>query len=221
MKNHSRQYTMLDQLCLALDKKLKQFTVQKHYSKTAIVERANPAAHIAEAQLTKAERCHAAGLMRVNHVGEVCAQALYKGQAITARLDATREAMQQAANEELDHLRWCAQRVVELGSHTSLLNPLWYTGAFTIGFVAGAVGDQWSLGFVAETEKQVVVHLEEHMQKLPEADNKSQAIVKQMRDDEAEHADMAVAAGAADLPVIIKRLMRLNAKIMTATAYYI
>lgn len=213
-----RHYTFTDRLCMKADQLLKNLT---EANAVAAIERTNPASDVAEVTLTTTERNHSAGLMRVNHVGEVCAQALYRGQALTARLADTRQAMQQAALEEQDHLRWCEQRLQELNSHTSYLNPVWYLGAFTIGAVAGAVGDKWSLGFVAETEYQVVQHLEEHQQNISSNDKKSQAIIEQMRFDEKKHADMAIDAGAAELPAIIKRLMRLSAKVMTTTAYWI
>ncbi len=218
MQQASRQLTVLDKLCLGIDRALQALT---HDSTFPLVERVNPADNIVENTLTDAERRHSAGLMRVNHVGEVCAQALYQGQALTARLAGTREAMQQAAIEEHDHLRWCAQRLQQLNSHTSYLNPLWYVGAFSIGVIAGMVGDKWSLGFVAETEHQVVVHLEGHKVKLAKADQKSHAIIDQMAIDEAEHAAMAKQAGAAELPQAAKSLMRLSAKVMTTTAYFV
>jgi len=156
-----------------------------------------------------------AALMRVNHVGEVCAQALYQGQALTSRSSEVRAKMQHAADEEIDHLNWCYQRIEELEGHTSYLNPFWYLGSFTLGVGAGIAGDKWSLGFLAETEKQVVEHLESHLERLPEEDTVSRAVVTQMAIDEAEHADMAVANGAAELPYPVKNLMRATARIMT------
>lgn len=159
--------------------------------------------------------------MRVNHAGEVAAQGLYQGQALTAKLNNIREKMQHAADEEIDHLVWCQQRLQELDSHTSYLHPLWYLGSFTIGAVAGLAGDKWSLGFVAETENQVSEHLASHQRKLPNDDLKSKAIITQMREDEIQHAKMAVSAGAADLPRGIKWLMTITAKVMTATAYWV
>jgi ubiquinone biosynthesis monooxygenase Coq7 len=173
------------------------------------------------AELSDAEKQHAAALMRVNHVGEVCAQALYQSQAFTARSAHVNESMQQAALEENDHLAWCAQRIEELGGQKSLLNPLWYVGSFGIGTVAGLAGDKWSLGFVAETECQVVKHLESHLNDLPEKDIQSRAVVEQMRLDEADHATQAVAAGASELPKPIKQLMGFASKVMTATAHKI
>jgi len=182
-------------------------------------QRPRPDTGLAEAELSAEEKRHAAGLMRVNHCGEVCAQALYQGQALTARNLAAREALQQAAFEEVEHLAWTEQRLRELGSHPSLLGPLWYTGSLAIGVAAGLLGDQWNLGFLEETEQQVGAHLDGHLQTLPEQDAKSRAIVSQMRDDELRHAEMAHAFGAAPLPESIKRLMKLSARLMTATSY--
>lgn len=184
-------------------------------------QRAYPAKSIAENPIDKKEIKHAAGLMRVNHAGEVCAQALYQGQAITARSMVVKEKMQEAAEEELDHLAWCNQRLYELSSHTSYLNLVWYLGALSIGLVAGMVGDKWSLGFLEETENQVVRHLESHLGKLPEQDEKSRIIVGQMHKDESKHRDMARDAGAADLPIFIKQLMAMSSKVMTKVAYYL
>ena len=157
-------------------------------------------------------------MMRVNHSGEVCAQALYQAQAITARSDTVRKTMETAADEENDHLSWCEERLDELGSHKSYLNPVWYCGSFTIGTIFGLIGDSWNLGFLAETERQVVKHLESHLKKLPVDDHRSRAILKQMRNDEASHATRAVQAGAEELPTLVKRAMALTAKIMTTTA---
>ncbi len=159
--------------------------------------------------------------MRVNHAGEVSAQALYQGQAFTAKLPNVREKMQQAAIEENDHLIWCEERLKELNSHTSLFNPLWYAGSFTIGALAGSAGDKWSLGFVVETENQVVRHLEQHLNSLPTSDAKSKAILEKMKEDELHHATMALESGAAELPKPAKLLMKLTSKIMTKTAYRI
>lgn len=181
--------------------------------------RPNPAADTAEAELTDAERVHAAGLMRVNHAGEIAAQALYQGHGAVARDAATERQMQNAAAEEFDHLAWCEQRLSELGEKPSRLSPLWYGGAFAIGAASGVLGDRWSLGFIAETESQVVGHLEGHLAGLPANDARSRAIVAQMRDEEAVHGRDAIAAGAAELPAAVKALMRLTAKVMTTTAY--
>ncbi len=171
--------------------------------------------------LTPSERQHAAGLMRINHVGEVCAQALYQSQKLVARKPEIREALNRAGQEEIDHMAWCEQRVTELGSHTSYLNPFWYTGAFAIGLVAGLAGDRWSLGFVAETEKQVEHHLDDHLEKLPINDLQSRAILDQMRIDEIEHGQAALDAGGMPLPDPVKKLMGIVSKLMTSTAYKI
>ena len=157
-----------------------------------------------------------ASLMRVNHVGEVCAQALYQGQAITSRDPAVQKKMQIAADEEIDHLNWCAQRLEQLDSHPSVFNPLWYAGSLTLGIAAGLAGDKWSLGFLAETERQVVDHLKGHLQRLPSEDHRSRLIVEQMVEDEQQHADMAVHNGAAKLPDWIKVAMRNTARVMTS-----
>lgn len=178
-----------------------------------------PAADIPDTDLDDAQESHAAGLMRVNHAGEVAAQGLYQGHAAVARDPAIEEQMQRAADEESDHLAWCEQRLVELNAGPSRLSPVWYAGAFTIGAVSGLLGDKWSLGFIAETEKQVCAHLDSHLDKLPEADARSRAIVTKMRDEEAEHGANAINAGAAELPGPIRLLMRLSAKVMTSTAY--
>lgn len=160
-------------------------------------------------------------LMRVNHAGEVAAQALYRGHALTARTAAVRSHMEKAAAEENDHLAWCETRITELDSRTSLLNPLWYAGSYAIGALAGRAGDKWSLGFVAETEHQVVKHLDEHLTRLPENDVQSRAILEQMRADEAQHATVAIEAGAAALPVPVKKMMGVVSQVMTRTAYWL
>lgn len=181
--------------------------------------RANPAKNLADGNLSAAEKSHAAGLMRVNHAGEVAAQGLYQGHASVARDEDTREQMQHAADEELDHLGWCEQRLGELGEGPSKLSPVWYAGAFAIGAASGILGDRWSLGFVEETERQVAEHLSGHLRDLPENDIRSRAIVEQMRVEEEEHGANARAAGAASLPGPIRGLMRATAKVMTRTAY--
>ena len=163
-------------------------------------------------------RARSAQLMRVNHAGEVCAQALYQAQALTARSESVKKAMETASSEENDHLSWCEERLEQLDSHKSLLNPVWYCGSFMIGSAFGMVGDRWNLGFLAETERQVVKHLDGHLEKLPGDDTKSRAIVEQMRDDEARHATQAVQSGAAELPGPVKRLMATTSKIMTTVA---
>ena len=182
-------------------------------------QRGNPAASTEPVDLSEPERKHTAGLMRINHTGEVCAQALYQGQALTARLSEVRESMTEAASEEIDHLGWCEERLDELNSRPSLFNPLWYGMSFGLGAVAGLAGDKWSLGFVAETEKQVCTHLQDHLQKLPEQDEKSQAILTQMLEDEARHAVNAEAAGAAELPIPIKSAMALMSTVMKVSTY--
>ena len=167
------------------------------------------------------ERRHAAALMRVNHVGEICAQALYTAQALATSNDALRRDLEKAAREETDHLAWTQARLDELGSRPSLLNPLWYAGAFGLGLLAGRMGDRVSLGFIVETERQVEQHLESHLDRLPAADHASRAIVAQMKDDEAAHANHAQAQGAAELPRVVKLGMRAAAKVMTTTAHYV
>ena len=174
-----------------------------------------------DANLTESVRRQSGRYIRVNHVGEVCAQALYRGQKLFVRRPQVAAKMQQSADEETDHLAWCATRLDELGSRKSLLNPLWYGGAFTIGAAAGLAGDKWSLGFVAETERQVVAHLQSHLDKLAGEDIRSRELVRQMQDDENRHAQHAAAAGAAELPYPIKGMMKLAARVMTTTAYWI
>jgi ubiquinone biosynthesis monooxygenase Coq7 len=187
----------------------------------ASASRRTPGAAVAEADLSPAEREHAAALMRVNHVGEVCAQALYQGQAWTARDDTARTALQKAAQEEADHLAWSGERIAELGGRPSFLNPLWYAGALAIGAAAGAVGDRWNLAFLAETEHQVEKHLSGHLERLPAADVRTRAIVEAMRADEARHRDTALALGAAELPAPVKAAMRFASRVMTAVAFRI
>ncbi len=186
-----------------------------------VTARDYPAEGIPDETFNDNERRHISGLMRVDHSGEVSAQALYQGQALTARDPVVREKLQQAAIEENDHLKWTRQRLDELGSHTSLLNPLWYAGSFSIGAFAGAVGDKWSLGFLAETEKQVVEHLDRHLDQLPGGDLRSRAILQQMKVDEQKHATTAIDSGAAELPGPVKKLMRAMSKVMTGSAYYL
>ena len=181
--------------------------------------RGNPGDTIQDVVLDAAECRHAAGLMRINHVGEVCAQALYIGQAAVARDPTTRAHLLEAAQEETDHLAWCADRLRELDSRPSLLNPLWYAGSYTIGALAGLRGDGWNLGFVVETERQVEAHLDEHLKTLPAADARSRASLEVMKDDEARHADHAEAAGAKRLPQPIPRLMAMASNLMKAVAY--
>ena len=181
--------------------------------------RSTPAREFAEAELTSSERAHAAALMRVNHVGEVCAQALYQGQALTARDLGTRASLEQAAREEEDHLAWSADRVRELGGHLSLLNPVWYAGSLAMGIAAGALGDRWNLAFLAETERQVEEHLAEHLAQLPAGDSRTRAVVERMREEEARHRATAIALGAAEMPAPARLAMRAVAKLMTTVAY--
>jgi len=181
--------------------------------------RPSPGAELPEVQLDGASREHAAALMRVNHVGEVCAQALYQGQALTARNAAARDALERAAREEQDHLAWSAERIRDLGGRPSLLNPLWYAGALAIGAAAGALGDRWNLAFLAETERQVEEHLTGHLAALPATDRRTRAVVAAMRADEARHRDTAIGLGAAELPAPVRAAMRLAAKVMTTVAY--
>lgn len=187
----------------------------------ASASRPNPAAKVADGLLDDAERRHSAGLMRVNHVGEVCAQALYDSQGYFAKNDDLKRQFANAAREEEDHLAWTAQRLEELGSRPSLLNPLWYAGAYAIGAVAARIGDASSLGFVVETERQVEAHLAGHLNTLPPQDEKSRAIVEQMRVDEVAHGAAAQALGAAEMSAPVRGLMQMMAKVMTTTAYYI
>lgn len=181
-----------------------------------------PGADLPEAELSDAERAHAGRLMRVNHAGEVSAQGLYQGQALTARNPVVRENMERSAEEENDHLRWCQARMDALGAHRSYLNPLWYAGSFTLGAVAGLAGDRWSLGFVGETERQVEHHLDEHLDTLPEADARSRAVLEQMREDEIHHGAKAMDLGGAQLPWVMRKVvMPAVSKVMTRTAYWI
>ncbi len=205
----------LDSLITEFDKGLRTVFAPAHAA------RPTPAAAVAEAQLPDAERRRAAALMRVNHCGEVCAQALYQGQALSSDNPATVAALAQAAREELDHLAWSEQRVAELGGRTSLLNPLWYAGSLAMGFCAGRLGDQWNLGFLAETEHQVEAHLEGHLTRLDERDARTRAVVSAMRDDEARHAATARELGAAELPAPVKQAMRAVAGVMTRVSYWV
>ncbi len=180
-----------------------------------------PGADLPEQDLTETEKRLAGALMRINHSGEICAQALYQGQALTAQDPLTQKALEQAAAEETEHLAWCESRIQALGTHKSFLNPLWYTGSLAIGALAGAMGDKWSLGFLAETEHQVGAHLEGHLQRLPAQDEKSHAVLVQMREDEAKHATTALQHGGVALPKPVQQAMKLNAKIMTTVAYWV
>lgn len=188
---------------------------------TAASRRPYPDAGLAEAGMSDADKRHAAGLMRINHSGEVCAQALYQGQSLTARNPEAAKALIEASDEETEHLAWCERRLGELGSHKSLLNPFWYAGSFGLGVLAGALGDKWNLGFLAETERQVEGHLDSHLSLLPEQDAKSRAIVEQMKTDEIKHAETALAHGGAELPLPVKLAMKLTSKVLTKAAYYL
>ena len=211
-----RQYSLRDQLCLSFDQLLRVLSNQPHTT-----DRAYPGGREKEVTLSPAEMKQAAALMRINHAGEVCAQALYHGQALASRHSSTTEKLQQAAIEEGDHLAWCSRRLTELDSHTSYLNPLWYCGAFCIGLAAGFMGDRWSLGFVAETENQVVTHLQRHLQQLPKKDEKSIRILKQMQSDEETHRQEAIHLGAMTLPGFIRKAMHWASKVMVKTAYWL
>lgn len=209
-----RQLSFIDQIIARFDGTLKTVS-----GSTPSSARTNPAKNLPETVFDKTERKHTASLMRVNHVGEVCAQALYQGQALTARSTQIQKKLQQAAQEETDHLVWCQQRIKELNGHTSYLNPVWYFASLTIGMIAGLAGDKVNLGFLAETEHQVEQHLTEHLQKIPAQDEKTRYILLQMRADEMNHAVTAEQAGATELPMPIKILMRYLSKVMTSISY--
>jgi ubiquinone biosynthesis monooxygenase Coq7 len=205
----------LDTLITEFDKGMRTVFTQARST------RPHPDAATPDQPLNENEKKHAAALMRINHTGEVCAQALYNGQALTARNKTTEAALRQASDEETEHLAWCERRIGELGSHKSLLNPLFYAGSFALGAVASALGDKWNLGFLAETERQVGRHIESHLTRLPEQDAKSRAVLEQMAADEAKHAATAVAHGGVELPAPVKLAMQLSSKIMTNTTYWI
>lgn len=205
----------VDGLIFGVDKALRTLFVG------ASTARGVPGAGLAEADLSPEEKAGAGALMRVNHVGEICAQALYQGQALTCRDEEIRSALEKAAVEEMEHLAWTERRILELGARKSILNPLWYLGALSIGVVAGRVGDGWNLGFLAETERQVEAHLDSHLDKLPTQDVRSRAIVAQMKSDEQRHAETAVALGAKELPAPARLAMRLAARVMTRAAYHL
>lgn len=205
----------LDRLIIEFDKGLRTLCSEAHSV------RPHPDKEVADAEMSATEKKHAAGLMRINHSGEICAQALYQGQALTARDPKVQAELLQAAQEETEHLAWTSQRVHELGGHLSLLNPLWYTGSLALGAFAGLLGDKWSLGFLSETERQVGGHLQSHLQKLPEQDARSRAVVQQMYVDETKHSEMAQRMGGADLPGPVKCAMQATSKILTQAAYRI
>lgn len=210
----TRNYSPLDHLVINFDQGLR--TV---FGRPLVTGRADPAEKLPESELSAEEKRLSAALMRVNHAGEISAQALYQGQALTARKSEIAEQLRHAAAEENDHLDWCEKRVHQLGENTSLLGPFWYVGSFTIGAVAGIAGDKWSLGFVAETEHQVIKHLDSHLNRLPANDHKSRAIVQQMKIDEKQHATMASHSGGVPLPKPIKGMMRQMSKVMTTLAF--
>ena len=203
----------IDRLIVAFDNGLRTLMAPARSA------RPHPDATIDEGDLDAAQRTLSAALMRVNHTGEICAQALYQGQALTARNPSARAALEQAAAEETDHLAWTEQRIAELGSRVSVLNPLFYAGSFALGAIAGIAGDKWNLGFLAETERQVESHLDSHLGRLPDADAKSRAIVDQMKADEARHARTAVEHGGVELPQPLKQAMKLGSKLMTETTF--
>ena len=213
-RQSARRLSFLDRIVIDLDRGLRALG-----GDNLAQGRENPAGDLPQAELAQAPRRHVAGLMRVDHAGEVAAQALYNGQALTARTPRLRDAMQRAASEEGDHLRWCSERLDELDDRASRLDPLWYVGSFLMGAAAGLAGDRWSLGFVVETERQVVRHLDSHLSSLPDGDLRSRAILEQMRVDEGVHATTALEFGAAELPGPLRRLMTLTARVMTETAY--
>lgn len=214
---HNKQFSLIDNLIINADRALRTLAAGSDLH----CERPSPAQSIDEADLGDAERKQAAALMRVNHTGEVCAQALYQGQALTAKLPHVRIEMEKAAAEEIDHLVWCQQRIDALGSHTSYLNPLWYGLSFAVGAGAGLISDKISLGFVAATEDQVCKHLQSHLEQLPQTDARSRAVVEQMLIDEAHHAEMALDAGGYRFPAPVKGVMTLVSKVMTNTSYHI
>jgi ubiquinone biosynthesis monooxygenase Coq7 len=205
----------LDELIVAFDKGLRTVFAPAQSLRSV------PGEQLAEAELTGEQRAHAAALMRVNHTGEICAQALYQGQALTARNPRARAALERAAQEETDHLAWTERRIEALGGRKSLLNPAWYAGSFAIGALTGLLGDRWNLGFLAETERQVVRHLEGHLQQLPASDEKSRAVLEKMKEDEARHATSAITHGGGELPAPAKAAMRLSSRLMTGTAFWI
>jgi ubiquinone biosynthesis monooxygenase Coq7 len=211
-----RRLSLIDKLIGEADSVLRTLSNSGHSA-----QRPSPAKGHSEAELDNEQRRHVAGLMRVNHTGEVCAQALYQGQALTARLPDVREDMQHAAQEEIDHLLWCEERLTELGSHTSRLNPAWYGLSFALGAAAGAIGDKWSLGFVAATEERVCGHLRDHLKSLPVDDSKSRLILQQMLEDEERHGENALAAGGEEFPRPVKDAMTAVSQVMTTSSYWL
>ncbi len=213
---NDRNYSAFDLSIMDLDR-----AVRTVFGRPDPGQRPDPGAAAPDGPAAECDRQHATGLMRVNHAGEIAAQALYQAQALVARSNWVKDRMARSADEENEHRLWCQARVQALGGHTSYLDPFWYLGSFAIGLGAGLAGDPWSLGFVAETERQVVKHLDDHLQRLPADDHKSRAILAQMQADERRHATRAVETGAAELPGAIKFLMSVTAKVMTTTAYWI
>jgi ubiquinone biosynthesis monooxygenase Coq7 len=209
-----RKLSLLDQLIGNADQVLRTLS-----GETNQAQRSSPGNTEAESEMATSDRKHVAGLMRVNHTGEVCAQALYQGQALTAKLPGVREKMEQAATEEVDHLVWCEERLQQLGSYPSHLNPLWYGLSFALGAAAGVAGDRWSLGFVAATEERVCEHLSDHLDQIPADDQRSRRILEQMLEDERRHGDLALAAGGENLPEPVKHVMTAVSKIMTSSSY--
>lgn len=206
---------MLDQAIVEFDKALRTLFAP------APTSRPVPGAELPEADMTPAERQHVAALMRINHCGEICAQALYQGQSLTSRDPNVRKALAHAAWEETEHLNWTETRIAELGGRKSLLNPLWYAGSLALGVLAGKLGDAWNLGFLAETERQVEGHIESHLQQLPAHDGKSREILDRMKSDEMRHAETAVAQGARELPEVARTAMKWSSRLMTRTSYYV
>jgi ubiquinone biosynthesis monooxygenase Coq7 len=211
-----RQYTTTDLFFLLADDALTTL-----FGKPRATGREDPCATVDDVQLSSIEKAQSTRLMRVNHSGEVCAQALYRSQALTARSESLKKGMIQAAREENDHLRWCEDRIKALGGEKSRLNPIWYVGSFALGAIAGLIGDQWNLGFLAETERQVEKHLESHLDRLPARDTRSRAIVMQMKEDEAKHATIALGAGATELPSLVKTWMHITSGVMTKTSHWL
>lgn len=209
------KYSWVDQLLIVVDNSVRALFA------TPIARRPNPGNNQEETVLCRDEKKHSAGLMRINHAGEVCAQALYYGQSLATQSETIKKTLCKAAEEEIDHLAWCQTRIEELNDHTSYLNPLWYFGALSIGLLAGMIGDRWSLGFVVETERQVEKHLQNHLSCLPQNDEKSRLILKKMCEEEAQHATVAMGAGAIELPTFIKGIMKVLSKVMTKTTYYL
>jgi len=205
----------LDDLIIGFDRALRTLGAPARES------RPSPARAVPDSALSPAEKDHVARLMRINHTGEVCAQALYQGQALTARIPANREALQGAAQEEEDHLAWCEERIAELGGRVSFLNPLWYAGSFALGVLAGVAGDRWNLAFLKETERQVEGHLAHHLERIPATDARTRVVIEQMKADEAGHAQLAQSLGAAEFPPPVKWAMALSSKLMTRTVYWV